>query len=168
MPLLCLKRALEEKSRSKETSLLDWGIMGMNILILLLLWSNLVGKCLGDCAIQPDDNGHVTIPSTWTSIGDSAFYQCSALQSVTIPDSVTSIGEWAFGSCSALQSVTIPDSVTTIHSCAFFQCRALQSVTIPDSVTSIGSYAFQQCSVCLLYTSPSPRDYAASRMPSSA
>ena len=24
------------------------------------------------------------------------------------------------------------------------------------------------CTVCLLYTSPSPRDYAASRMPSSA
>ena len=24
------------------------------------------------------------------------------------------------------------------------------------------------CSICLLYTSPSPRDYAASRMPSSA
>ena len=27
---------------------------------------------------------------------------------------------------------------------------------------------FVRCGVCLLYTSPSPRDYAASRMPSSA
>ena len=27
---------------------------------------------------------------------------------------------------------------------------------------------FDQCCICLLYTSPSPRDYAASRMPSSA
>ena len=27
---------------------------------------------------------------------------------------------------------------------------------------------YNNCEVCLLYTSPSPRDYAASRMPSSA
>ena len=29
-------------------------------------------------------------------------------------------------------------------------------------------YDFRTASICLLYTSPSPRDYAASRMPSSA
>ena len=32
----------------------------------------------------------------------------------------------------------------------------------------IGTDAFQEADTCLLYTSPSPRDYAASRMPSSA
>ena len=31
-----------------------------------------------------------------------------------------------------------------------------------------GFFAFRVLKVCLLYTSPSPRDYAASRMPSSA
>ena len=31
-----------------------------------------------------------------------------------------------------------------------------------------GSYIFNGLISCLLYTSPSPRDYAASRMPSSA
>ena len=36
-------------------------------------------------------------------------------------------------------------------------------------VTGIGSYGgVNQYKDCLLYTSPSPRDYAASRMPSSA
>ena len=33
-----------------------------------------------------------------------------------------------------------------------------------QAVTKAGQYAYR----CLLYTSPSPRDYAASRMPSSA
>ena len=32
----------------------------------------------------------------------------------------------------------------------------------------VGTYPIDQGSICLLYTSPSPRDYAASRMPSSA
>jgi len=38
----------------------------------------------------------LVIPDGVTSIGQSAFYNCSGLTSVTIPNSVTSIGEYAF------------------------------------------------------------------------
>ena len=86
------------------------------------------------------------IPDSVTSIGNSAFENCSSLQSVTISDSVTSIGDCAFLDCSSLQSVTIPDSVTSIGNSAFSVCKFLQSVTIPDSVTSIGNSAFGSCS----------------------
>ena len=61
----------------------------MNILILLLLWTNLVAVCMAECAITPNENGHVTIPDDWTSIGDSAFSYRYTLKSVTTPDSVT-------------------------------------------------------------------------------
>ena len=88
----------------------------------------------------------VTIPNSVTSIGDRAFYNCSALTSVTIPNSVTSIGDRAFYNCSALTSVTIPNSVTSIGDRAFCGCSALTSVTIGNSVTSIGSGAFEECS----------------------
>ena len=88
----------------------------------------------------------MTIPNSVTSIGSSAFSQCSNLTSVTIPNSVTSIGSSAFFRCSSLTSVTIPNSVTYIGSGAFDECSSLTSVTIPNSVTSIEFGAFYGCS----------------------
>ena len=88
----------------------------------------------------------VEIPSSVTSIGDYAFYGCSSLTSVEIPSSVTSIGEWAFYGCSGLTAIQIPSSVTSIGDYAFSDCSSLTTVEIPNSVTSIGSYAFSGCS----------------------
>ncbi|MBO4508007.1 MAG: leucine-rich repeat protein [Spirochaetaceae bacterium] len=87
----------------------------------------------------------ITLPDSVTSIGNDAFFVCEALQSITLPDSVTSIGSYAFSGCSKLQSITLPDSVTLIGYGAFYNCIALQSITLPDSVTSIGPNAFYNC-----------------------
>ena len=87
----------------------------------------------------------VTIGNSVTSIGNSAFNDCSNLTSVTIPNSVTSIGHSAFEDCSGLTSVTIPNSVTSIGELAFYGCSGLTSITIPNSVTSIGYSAFYGC-----------------------
>ena len=96
----------------------------------------------------------VTIGNSVTSIGSLAFISCSSLTSITIPNSVTSIGNYAFRSCSSLTSVTIPNSVTSIGSDAFRSCSSLTSVTIPNSVTSIGSDAFAGCSSLTSVTIP--------------
>ena len=82
-----------------------------------------------------------------TSIGRSAFANCSSLTSVAIPNSVTTIGESAFANCSSLTSVAIPNSVTTIGESALSNCSSLASITIPNSVTSIGGWAFSGCSM---------------------
>lgn len=86
----------------------------------------------------------VTLPSTITSIGRSAFDACSKLSSINIPSSVTTIESKAFHWCTGLSVITIPSSVIYIGEYAFSDC-GLTSVTIPSSVTSIGGYAFQYC-----------------------
>ena len=87
----------------------------------------------------------IEIPNSVTSIGNSAFSDCYSLTSVTIPDGVTSIGCDTFSYCYGLTSVTIPDGVTSIGEYAFYICYRLTSVTIPEGVTSIGDYAFSDC-----------------------
>ena len=87
----------------------------------------------------------ITIPDSVTSIGNNVFYYCYSLSSITIPDSVTSISNSTFNNCSSLASITIPDSVTSIGGSVFYYCYSLASITIPDSVTSIGDQAFYNC-----------------------
>ncbi len=88
----------------------------------------------------------INIPNSVTSIGEKAFYYCLSLASIDIPNSVTCIGGYAFGLC-PFQSLTIPNSVTSIGDGAFYGCHSLTSVIIPNSVTSIGSIAFADCSL---------------------
>ena len=66
-------------------------------------------------------------------------------QNTKIPSGVTSIGQSAFSDCSGLTSITIPNSVTSIGIEAFSYCSGLTSITIPNSVMSIGNYAFYFC-----------------------
>jgi len=86
------------------------------------------------------------IPSSVTSIGNFAFFDCSSLTSFVIPNSVTSIGIYAFYDCSGLTSIEIPNSVTSIGDYAFSGCSGLTSIEIPNSVTSIETYVFRGCS----------------------
>lgn len=51
-----------------------------------------------------DENNHVTIPSNYTEIGNSAF-KYTAVVTVTIPASVTTIGARAFEHTSKLSEI---------------------------------------------------------------
>ena len=102
-------------------------------------WKHYSHSC--DCYITDS-----VITYSVTSIGYSAFDDCSSLTSVTIPNSVTFIDDQAFYRCISLTSVNIPNSVTSIGYDAFRNCSSLTSIDIPNSVTSIGSGAFYNCS----------------------
>ncbi|MBR5982765.1 MAG: leucine-rich repeat domain-containing protein, partial [Bacteroidales bacterium] len=110
----------------------------------------------------------VTIPSTVTTIGENAFYNCSGLTEITIPSTVTSIGYNAFNGtgwynsqpdgilylddwCLGYKndwptgSFAIQDGIKNICDKAFYACGELTELTIPNSVKSIGVKAFSRC-----------------------
>ncbi len=90
----------------------------------------------------------ITIPSSVTSIGESAFFNCYNLQTVAFEEDsqLQSIGNRAFGSCESLTSITIPSGVTNMGYEVFRGCSDLTSISISSSVTSIGNSAFAGCS----------------------
>ena len=87
----------------------------------------------------------VNVPQGVESIGDEAFYDCSALTSITLPQGVESIGNSAFSYCEALTSITLPQGVKCIGDWAFSYCQALTSITLPQGIESIGHNPFTNC-----------------------
>lgn len=81
-----------------------------------------------------------------TEIGSSAFIGCTALKEVEIPECVTDIAESAFSGCTALTDVVINGQLINISKNMFDGCENLKNVTLPDSVTNIGIKAFADCS----------------------
>ena len=86
----------------------------------------------------------VVIAPGVTSIGSSAFWECSNLATVSIPDGVKSIGGWAFFECSSLTSVEIPGSVTSLGNSTFAFCSGLTWVKI-NSNLSVNHNSFHEC-----------------------
>lgn len=106
----------------------------------------------------------VNFPNVST-IGSSAFLNCSSLQTVSFPSAtvisisaflsnnkitafdfpmLTQCGNYAFAQCSVLNSVSLP-LLSSIGNNAFRSCKALKSVSLP-ALNSMGSSCFLQCS----------------------
>lgn len=86
------------------------------------------------------------IPSSVTSIADSAFYGNLRLTEITIPNSINRIANGAFVGCANLSKIMFSDSLKSIGGLAFFANISLTTVEIPNSVESIESGAFGLCS----------------------
>ena len=86
------------------------------------------------------------IPSSVTSIGAGAFYNCAGLTSIAIPSSVTKISDFAFYDCTGLSSIVIPSSVTRIDDRAFRGCTGLSSISLlstnPCNLSSGGIFDY--------------------------
>ena len=124
----------------------------------------------------------VTIPSTVTKIGYSAFRECTEISSINIPKAVSLIEDNAFNGCTSLKSVNIeentkklfkteigsafsnctslksisfPSNVTKLGDSVLNGCTNLENVSIPGSVTYLGDYAFNGCTSLKSITLPS-------------
>ena len=86
----------------------------------------------------------IALPSTITSLGNSCFSTCIALESIEIPEGVTSLEQNCFNNCYALHSITLPSTITSLgKSC--FERSGLDSIEIPEGVTSLGKSCFSDC-----------------------
>ena len=77
--------------------------------------------------------GSYTIPNSVTSIGDSAFIDCTSLTNVTIPNSVTSIGDWAFDGCTSLTGVYFQGNAPSVGSDVFYNANTATVYYLPGT-----------------------------------
>ena len=125
--------------------------------------------------------GTLVIPEGVTDIEIQAFRSCNGLTSIILPLSLTSIGNSAFSRCDALETLEykgtieqwlsigkgstwisdgshkfivngeeltnliIPEGVTSIGNCAFYGCVDITSVTFPSSLKALMFDAFFNC-----------------------
>jgi len=97
------------------------------------------GFCYNSCLTT------VGLPDSVKHIGQCAFTEARALESISIPESVTELRAGIFAWCSSLTDVSLPDSLLRIDDTAFGLCGRLESINIPDSVEYIGRAAFAAC-----------------------
>ena len=94
--------------------------------------------------------GSYAIPNTVTIIVKNAFARASGLTSVTIPSSVTIIGDTAFAA-TGLKTLTLPNSITSIGEGAFTNNYELEIINLPDNYYAYeedgkgGAYFFYGC-----------------------
>lgn len=86
------------------------------------------------CAFQT-----IVLPSSITTIGTSAFFECKNLTTITLPDTLQSLGKQAFASCTSLKSVhstkknnTLPSGLTVIKEQVFLDDTSLEEIAIPS------------------------------------
>ena len=101
------------------------------------------GTTLMKYAVGKSANSFI-LPNGVTKIGERAFENATALESITIPATVTDIEKGAFAGA-GIQTITIPNSVTKIGVEAFCGCTALESVIIGGGVTELGEGTFVGC-----------------------
>ena len=118
----------------------------------------------------------VSLPSSVTAVGASAFAGNNTIVSVTIPSSVDSIGERAFYGCSSLKTVKGGSGVTEVGALAFngtpyfsnstdeflmlgktllWYNGDLMYITLPSNCVSIAPYAFLRCATAKMIRSSS-------------
>ena len=111
-----------------------------NIISIKNLYENLEDIELTEWSGVIDDRLFYDAGATWLKyftahnvylIGQSAFYNCTALENVYLPNA-TGIYEYAFYDCTALTDIYLPKA-NSIGNSAFYNCTALENLYLCSS-----------------------------------
>lgn len=83
--------------------------------------------------------------SSATTIGKNAFYGCSKLESVSLNDNLTKLADSTFNGCLKLNDLQLPSALTEIGANCFVNCQALENIAIPATTTTVGANILNGC-----------------------
>lgn len=86
----------------------------------------------------------VSLPSTLTSIGTMAFFQC-AFEEIIFPTAVEHIGRGAFSHCKQLRTCDIQEKVTVLEPFVFEECVMLENITFQEGLTELKEGCLMCC-----------------------
>jgi len=87
----------------------------------------------------------VVLPETVTSIGDSAFLNCTALTSVECYGPLERVGIRAFEMCESLTEVVFHNGVREMGVYTFNQCKSLHTAKLGSALAALPEGAFFGC-----------------------
>lgn len=90
-------------------------------------------------------DGTYTIPSSVSTIKESAFQNCAGIRTITIPSSVKTIEAYAFQSVHNLTQINFSEGIEYIGDGAFKDSIKLENLVLPSSIKTIGREAFYGC-----------------------
>lgn len=96
----------------------------------------------------------ISLPSTITRLGTSAFSLCVNLTEINIPASISEIPDYLFYDCTLLKNITLPAGIIKIGDSAFSVCSSLENLALPQSLQEIANYAFASCPKLTTFTLP--------------
>lgn len=94
---------------------------------------------------QRTDIISMVMPDCISSIGASAFINCTSLETITWSKGLKSIGQFSFAECSSLKSVNLPEGLESIGNDCFFKCTDMTEISLPQTLATIGEAAFAGC-----------------------
>ena len=94
----------------------------------------------------------INLAETVTTVGNSAFKNCTSLREVTLPSQVINVAEETFSGCSSLREVTLKGARIILEDKAFKDCTALSKITFEtEKGGKIGTDAFTNCNPLDIY-----------------
>lgn len=93
---------------------------------------------------------NINLPASVTAYGDYAFSE-SQIETFTIGNNVKTIGQYAFYKCSALTSITLGDSVEEVGRSAFAKNEALTTLTIGANTPYFSASFVDGCTALSYY-----------------